>query len=65
MISVVRFLGRRVFTRRVMQSRWVRRAVIVMTIFRWFSRRSDRQYDVKLQRGEELDIIITKQRNGK
>jgi hypothetical protein len=65
MISVVRFICRRIFTRRVMQSRWVRRAVIVMAIFRWFSRRSERPYDVKLQRGEELDIIITKQRNGK
>jgi hypothetical protein len=65
MISVVRFLSRRIFARRVMQSRWVRRTVIVVAIFRWFNQRTQRPYDIKLQQGEVVDIIITKDRNGK
>jgi hypothetical protein len=65
MISIVRFIGRRIFSRRVMQSRWVRRAVIVVTIVRWLNQRMNRPYDVTLQRGDEVDIIITKERNGK
>jgi hypothetical protein len=65
MISIVRFIGRRIFSRRVMQSRWVRRAVIVVTIVRWLNQRMNRPYDVTLQRGDEVDIIITKERNGR
>jgi hypothetical protein len=65
MISVVRFIGRRIVTRRVVQSRWVRRAVLIAAIFRWFDQRSNRQYDLKLRRGEAVDIIITKERNGR
>lgn len=64
MISVVRFIGRRIFARSVVQSRWVRRTLIVVAIFRFFSRRSVTAYDVRLQQGEEVDIIITKERNG-
>jgi hypothetical protein len=65
MISVVRFIGRRIFARSIVQSRWMRRTLVVVAIFRWFRRRSESPYDVRLQRGEVVDVIITKERNGK
>ena len=61
MISLLRFLGRRLLSRTVVRNRWIRRALFVLAVVRWLVQRTDRSYDLKINPDEYVDIIVTKQ----
>jgi hypothetical protein len=60
MISLLRFLGRRLLSKTVVRNRWIRRVLFVVAVVRWLTQRTDKSYDMKINRDEYVDIIVTK-----
>jgi hypothetical protein len=60
MISLLRFLGRRLLSKTVVRNRWLRRVLFVVAVVRWLTQRTDKSYDMKINRDEYVDIIVTK-----
>jgi hypothetical protein len=61
MISLLRFLGRRLLSKTVVRNRWIRRVLFVVAVVRWLTQRTDKSYDMKIKRDEYVDIIVTKE----
>ena len=60
MISLLRFLGRRLLSKTVVRNRWIRRVLFVVAVVRWLTQRTDKSYDMKINRDEYVDISVTK-----
>jgi hypothetical protein len=60
MISLLRFLGRRLLSKTVVRNRWIRRVLFVVAVVRWLTQRTDKSYDMRINRDEYVDIIVTK-----
>lgn len=60
MLTLLRFIGRRLTNGRLQQSRWFRRFAIGFAIVRWLNSRMSRPQVIYLRNDEALNVEVVK-----
>jgi hypothetical protein len=61
MFALLRLIGRRFAKKRVGNSTWLRRTLIVVAVVRWIIRLLDRPQVVRLRKGETATVSVSQQ----
>ena len=62
MIALVRFIGRRLFSRQLSKSRWASRLVTAVALWRWLDRKFISTKQFSLKKNESMEIRVTTQK---
>jgi hypothetical protein len=62
MIALVRFIGRRLFSRQLSKRRWAARFVTAVALWRWLDRKFISTKQFSLKKNESMEIRVTTQK---